>query len=69
VVYCKDCKFYEKGFDGKPGVCQRLTIADIWNGFDSLESDGVGYSDANYETECSVLYVGENFGCLHWSKI
>lgn len=65
---CKTCKHYEKGDDGKPGTCNKLVVADIWNGFQNLQNDGIGYSDEQHETESSVLYVGENFGCIHHEK-
>ena len=60
---CKNCKGYVEGLDGKPGHCSTLIVADTWNGYDSLEFNGIGYSDEQYDKECSVLYVGENFGC------
>jgi hypothetical protein len=66
---CKTCVHYEKGFDGKPGTCNKLIVADIWNGFDNLENDGVGYSDERYEKEVSVLYVGEYFECKHFKQL
>lgn len=65
---CNNCTHYEKGFDGKPGICLKLVVADIWNGFDNLINDGVGYSDENYEKEVSVLYVGEDFECKHFKQ-
>ena len=60
---CKDCLGYEAGFDGKPATCKILKVADTWNGYDNLRNDGVGYSDENYDKECSVLFVGPDFGC------
>ena len=65
---CKDCKYYEKGFDGKPGICTKLVVADIWHGYEFLLIDGIGYSDEQYDNEFSILYVGENFGCIHFEK-
>ncbi len=64
-MYCKDCKNYEKGFDGKPGTC-KLTVANIWESFDELKKNGFGFSVENYETDTSVLYVGEEFGCVNF---
>lgn len=66
-MYCKNCINYEKGFDGKPGNCL-LKVADIWNGYDNLTNAGFGYSDENYDNELSVLYVGENFGCVNFKQ-
>jgi len=66
--FCKDCKHYEKGFDGKPGICLFLKVADVWNGYDKLKEDGVGYSDETYEDETSVLFVGELFGCIKFEQ-
>ena len=63
---CKDCKYYELQGDGKPAICTKLTIADIWQGFDRLKSDGIGYSDERWESESSVIWVGENFGCKYF---
>ena len=63
---CKNCKGYEEGFDGKPGVCKLNQVADIWNGFDKLSLNGVGYIDENFDKELSVLFVGEDFGCINF---
>lgn len=65
---CKTCKFYEPGFDGKPGICKKLVVADTWQSYDNLLSDGVGCSDELYDDEISVLYVGEDFGCIHYNE-
>lgn len=61
--FCKDCINFEKGFDGKPGICTANKIADLWNGYGNLEDNGVGYIDENYDKEFSVLFVGDYFGC------
>lgn len=65
---CANCVHKISGFDGKPSTCGRLAVADIWNGFDKLEKDGVGYSDENWEGELAVLYVGEEFGCIKFKQ-
>ena len=65
---CKDCLFYEKGYDGKPGNCNYRLVADIWNGYDKLPVDWVGYSDESYSKEFSTLMVGEMFGCIHFRE-
>ena len=67
IRLCKNCKYQEKGFDNKPSTCNKLQIADIWNGYNNLPNDGVGYSDEYYDKELSVLYVGDNFGCIHFT--
>jgi len=64
---CKNCKYQEKGYDGKPSTCNKLIIADLWEGYSTLQNDGIGYIDENYDKELSVLFVGDNFGCIHFS--
>ena len=63
-MYCKDCKFYEAGYDGKPGICQKLRVANTWESYKNLPKDGVGYSDKEWSEEFADLYVGEEFGCV-----
>lgn len=65
---CKYCKYYEAGLDGKPGICT-IPLGDIWNGFQNLEEDWIGVSVENYETDSTVLYVGETFGCIKFKPI
>lgn len=65
---CKDCISYELQGDGKPAICTKLIVGDIWQGFDRLKIDGVGYSDEVWEKDSANLWVGENFGCKHYAN-
>lgn len=64
---CKTCIHYERGFDGKPGTCGKLTVADMYSSYDYLLTDGIGYSDDNWTEELAQIFVGEDFGCIHYA--
>lgn len=70
---CKDCKYYfaEVGSESRWMVCNnpKMQVADAYADYKSVPNDGVGYSDSSYEKDLAKLYVGENFGCIHFEKI
>lgn len=62
---CKTCIHYENGFDGKPGMCNKLLVADTYSSYDNLQVDGIGYSDDAWTKELAQIFVGKDFGCIH----
>lgn len=68
---CGNCIFREAGFDGKPSTCNnpKMEVANIWDGFKHLKDDGIGYSDEQWSEELAQIYVGDNFGCIHFAQI
>ena len=63
---CGKCKYYTApdGSEGRWMICSRLKVADVYKDYNSIEIDGVGYSDPSFENELAELYVGKDFGCI-----
>lgn len=70
-MICKNCIFY-KPRSGQPiGDCENpkmiLNWVDDHSHSKNMDTDGVGHF--NMEDQQSSIYVGENFGCIHFKKI
>lgn len=69
---CKNCKFYTAptGSEARWMVCTnpKMEVTDAYSDYKKVPKDGVGYSDPSWEHECAELYVGPEFGCIHFSK-
>jgi hypothetical protein len=71
---CGDCKHFRRNTEAwepsHAGKCESRKfedISDIYVGREQYpEKDGVAYSDS--EMYGAVLYVGEDFGCIHFEE-
>lgn len=68
---CKNCKWKSPGFNGKPSTCSniKMRVVDIWKDSDILPKAGIGYIDQYWIKETAHLYVGEDFGCVHYESV
>ena len=67
---CKNCKFYKAPGDtltneNDRGTCNCDKLAEIDETEGKLD-DRLAYTD--YEGYASYLWVGENFGCIHFKS-
>ena len=70
-MYCKNCKHFEKTDIGEPtqGDCDSDKFYysdDRYTGEVKKFDDKLEYWD--YEGYSAGVYVGENFGCIHFKK-
>lgn len=67
---CKNCRFYyaATGSEGRWMNCNnpKMLVANAYENYENVPSDGIGYSDPSYEEELAELYVGPEFGCIHF---
>ena len=68
---CKNCKYYKKpeGFYLKSdrGTCNNEKISEGFTDKDYPLNDKLEYAD--YEGYMAYLWVGQNFGCIHFIKL
>lgn len=61
-MICKNCKFFLRSDDNKH-ICLNPSFVYIGDG-EKINDDGCGYGCPNcYDSD---IYVGENFGCIHF---
>lgn len=46
----------------------KMKVANVYENYKSIKTDGIGYSDPAYSDELAELYVGEDFGCIHFES-
>lgn len=58
------------GSEGRWMNCSnpKMTVANAYNDYKKVPIDGIGYSDEQWELETAELYVGPEFGCIHFEK-
>lgn len=62
---CKNCKYFSRDEDENYGYCENENFVydgDVGN----RPINGLTYAD--YEGYAACVYVGEEFGCIHFAR-
>ena len=62
---CKNCKYYEELYTGHSGYCENGKLIETEEPLEDFIDDAL-VATAGYGPS---IYVGKNFGCIHFQKI